>query len=92
MLRLESEQHGTEQLQRKLLASVDRVSALQRELSQRDAQMEDMRAHIVRLETDFEEQSRFKEALLLVSRKEEKEAGEDETERPTLKPGVIEGT
>ena len=68
VLRLESERGSTEELRFKLLAAIDREGRLERLIKARDAQIEDMRRQIARLETDFEEQSRFKEALLMVAR------------------------
>ena len=68
VLRLESERGSTEELRFKLLAAIDREGRLECLIKARDAQIEDMRRQIARLETDFEEQSRFKEALLMVAR------------------------
>ena len=66
VFRLESEQSSTEELRFQLLAAIEREGGLERLVEARDAQIEGLQRQIARLELDFEEQSRFKEALLMV--------------------------
>ena len=56
-----------------MLAAIEREGGLERLVEARDAQIEGLQRQIARLELDFEEQSRFKEALLMVSGETTKE-------------------